>query len=94
MLAEGEVEIPLVAIDRVPLTHGGRIGFQVENALAAAGAAWSLGMPRDVIRTGLETFAADIDHVPGRFNLLEVNGAQWWSITGTIFPRYQQCSTR
>ncbi len=75
MLAEGEVEIPLVAIDRVPLTHGGRIGFQVENALAAAGAAWSLGMPRDVIRTGLETFAADIDHVPGRFNLLEVNGA-------------------
>ncbi len=75
VMAEGEVEIPLVALAGVPLTHGGRIAFQVENALAAAAAAWALGIPRDAIRAGLESFAADLEKVPGRFNLLEVNGA-------------------
>ncbi|HEY2826983.1 MAG TPA: cyanophycin synthetase, partial [Pirellulales bacterium] len=75
VLAEGEREVALVQIDRVPLTHGGRISFQLENALAAVGSAWSLGLPREAIRAGLETFGADLHHVPGRFNLLEVNGA-------------------
>jgi len=75
ILAEGAVEIPLVALGNVPLTHGGRIAFQVENALASAAAAWALGIPRDLIRAGLESFAADSSKVPGRFNLLEVAGA-------------------
>jgi cyanophycin synthetase len=75
ILAEGDQEIPLIALDRVPLTHGGRIGFQVENALAAAAAAWSLGVPCEAIRVGLESFGADLQKSPGRFNLFEVNGA-------------------
>ncbi len=75
IVAEGEVEIPLVALENVPLTHGGRIAFQVENALASAAAAWALGIPRDAIRAGLESFAADLEKVPGRFNLLEIAGA-------------------
>jgi len=75
IVAEGEVEIPLVALANVPLTHGGRIGFQIENALAAAAAVWAMGVPRDAIRAGLESFAADLDKVPGRFNLLEIGGA-------------------
>ncbi len=69
------MEIPLVSLENVPLTHGGRIRFQVENTLAAAAAAWGLGIPRDAIRAGLETFAADMEKVPGRFNLLEIAGA-------------------
>lgn len=40
IVAEGNVEIPLVALENVPLTHNGRIAFQVENALASAAAAW------------------------------------------------------
>jgi cyanophycin synthetase len=75
VLAEGAQEIPLVPLERTPLTRGGRIGFQVENALAAAAAAWSLGVPCEEIRVGLQTFAGGLDKVPGRFNLLEVNGA-------------------
>jgi cyanophycin synthetase len=75
IVAEGEVEIPLVTLENVPLTHGGRIAFQVENTLATAAAAWALGIPRDAIRAGLESFAADLEKVPGRFNLLEVGGA-------------------
>jgi cyanophycin synthetase len=74
MLCEGELEIPLVRLDRVPLTQGGRIAFQTENTLAAVGAAWSLGLTREAIRSGLESFAADIEHIPGRFNLLDIGG--------------------
>jgi cyanophycin synthetase len=75
VLAEGEVEIPLVALAHVPVTHGGRIRFQIENVLAAVAAASALGVPRDSIRTALETFSPHLDGSPGRFNLLEVNGA-------------------
>ena len=75
VLAEGSNAIPLISLSDVPLTHGGRIGFQVENALAAAATAWALNMPLEVIRNGLETFAGDMEKVPGRFNLLDVNGA-------------------
>jgi cyanophycin synthetase len=75
VLAEGDQEIRLVALDKVPLTHGGRVGFQVLNALAAAAAAWSLGIPCEAIRVGLESFGADMTKVPGRFNLLAVRGA-------------------
>jgi UDP-N-acetylmuramyl tripeptide synthase len=75
ILAEGPQEIPLVSLERVPLTHGGHVGFQVENALAAAAAVWVLGVPCEVILAGLESFVADFEHTPGRFNLFEFNGA-------------------
>jgi len=75
VLAEGSLEIPLLSVDRIPLTHGGRILFQVENAMAATAANWALGTPAEIIRNGLESFAASIDTSPGRFNLLEMGGA-------------------
>jgi cyanophycin synthetase len=74
-LAKGERETVLTSLRRVPLTHGGRIGFQVLNALAAAAAAWGLGLAPQTIRDGLESFAARMGMVPGRFNVLEGNGA-------------------
>ncbi|MFN9437473.1 MAG: glutamate ligase domain-containing protein, partial [Planctomycetota bacterium] len=60
---------------QIPLTHHGRIRFQVENALASAAACWGLGMSSEQIVAGLESFSAHMDKVPGRFNLLEVHGA-------------------
>ena len=75
ILAEGDEEISLLSLDRIPLTHGGRIGFQVDNVLAAAAAAWVLGIKREHIRSGLESFSADLSKSPGRFNLFEINGA-------------------
>jgi cyanophycin synthetase len=74
VLAEGEKETPLAALDRVPLTHGGRVGFQVLNALAGAAAGWALGLGEEALRAGLESFAACMTQVPGRFNLLDIGG--------------------
>jgi cyanophycin synthetase len=74
ILAEGVRERPLASLLRVPLTGDGRLGFQVENVLAAVAAAWGLGIDHRAIRAALWTFAADVEHSPARFNLLEVNG--------------------
>jgi cyanophycin synthetase len=70
MRAVGDVEEPLIPLAQVPMTHGGRAPFQVENALAAAGAAWALGLSREAICAGLATFAGDPAQTPGRFNVL------------------------
>ena len=74
-LAEGEYEFTLLSLDRIPLTYGGRIAFQVENVLAATAACWALGLPAEQIRLGLESFAAQMDKVPARFNVFEFAGA-------------------
>ncbi len=75
VLAEGDREEPLVPLVRVPMTHGGRAGFQVENALAGSAAAYALGVPPETIRAALECFASDPELSPGRFNVLQVRGA-------------------
>ena len=64
-----------LALRDIPLTHGGRIGFQVENAMAAVAAAWALGLPWAEVRSGLASFVNDADNAPGRFNLLDYRGA-------------------
>ena len=72
--AEGSKEerIPLAEI---PVTCNGAIGFQIENAMAATGAGWALGLDWSVIRAGLAGFVADAETAPGRFNLFNYRGA-------------------
>lgn len=72
VLAEGQREEVLTSLERVPLTHGGRIGFQVENVLAACAAVWSLDVPLEAVRAGLSSFLGDSQQVPGRFNVFRV----------------------
>ena len=75
ILATGRDERPVARLADLPLTHGGRIGFQVENLLAAVAAGHALGLSFDAIRTGVETFSSDLSTVPGRFNVLTHRGA-------------------
>lgn len=74
VLCDGPRETRLAQLDRVPLVHRGLVAFQVENALAAAAAAWRLGVPLELVRLGLESFASGPDGSPGRFNLLDLEG--------------------
>jgi cyanophycin synthetase len=75
VLADEAGEAPLLAVADIPLTCGGRVGFQVENALAATAAAWALDVPPATIRVELEKFQPDMQDSPGRFNLLQLRGA-------------------
>jgi cyanophycin synthetase len=58
-------------VNELPLTHKGRVGFQVDNILAAASAAFGLGHSFEMIRAGVISFAGDVATVPGRFNLIQ-----------------------
>lgn len=64
-----------VALSDVPLTHGGLLGFQVENTLAAVGACWALDLPWQEIVDGLKTFHNDVNGAPGRFNRMRYRDA-------------------
>ena len=81
VLAEGLREEPLISLDRIPLTHNGKIGFQVENSLCAIAAAWALKIPNEVIAARVDTFAANLEASPGRFNVLKIRG-------GTVIVDY------
>jgi cyanophycin synthetase len=59
----------------IPLTRNGAIGFQIENAMAAIGAAWALGIDWNTIRLGLSSFVSDVGTAPGRFNVFDYRGA-------------------
>jgi cyanophycin synthetase len=74
VLADGKEETIVLDIKGVPLTHNGRIGFQIDNVLAATAAAWSLGIDLQTIRNGLLSFGTDLKTLPGRFNLFDLDG--------------------
>lgn len=67
-----ELRIPL---SEVPLTRHGTIVFQIDNAMAAVGAAWALDLDWNVIRRGLASFVSDASRTPGRFNVFDYRGA-------------------
>jgi len=94
VLCDGPRETRLASLDRVPLVHGGLVGFQVENVLAAAAAAWSLGVPLELVRLGLEDFSCGPLGSPGRFNLLDLEGATVVVDYGHNVPSLEQiCRT-
>lgn len=64
-----------IPLHKVPMTLGGSIGFQVENAMAAVAAAWALGIDWPTIEEALASFSNDGDNAPGRFNLFKYHGA-------------------
>ena len=62
-------------VSEIPLTQNGVLGFQVENAMAAIGAAWALGLDAEKIARGLHSFESTANSVPGRFNQFQHKGA-------------------
>jgi cyanophycin synthetase len=71
---EGKFELRL-PLAQMPLTLNGSIPFQVDNAMAAIGAAWALGLNWDRVMEALNTFNTDSATAPGRFNLFHYRGA-------------------
>jgi cyanophycin synthetase len=74
ILLQGPREEVLLALNEIPFLHHG-VPFQIENALAAAAAAWKLHISLDFIRAGLRTFHGNADECPARFNVLEAGPA-------------------
>jgi cyanophycin synthetase len=75
-VADGKQVVELVDLKRVDFTLGGKIEFQVMNALAATAAAWAAGLNPAMIARALTTFATDEVTVPGRFNRMDYHGIE------------------
>lgn len=58
-LATGSNELPLIKLAEIPSAVGEHSVEEIENVLAAVGAAWALGIEPDLIRIGIETFGFD-----------------------------------
>lgn len=71
VLREGRKETRLLPARDIPATLDGLIPFQVDNALAAAAAAWGAGVSPEVIAEALRTFRVGDDTTPGRLNIFE-----------------------
>ena len=65
VLGQGELLTRVALVDTVPLTHGGRIGFEVDNVLAATAACWSVGVPKEILQGRLGSFQGDVGTVSG-----------------------------
>ena len=70
--ARGEQTERLASVRSIPATLEGRARHNVQNALAAAGAALALGVPRRAIIAGLKGFACVPEINPGRFNIFRL----------------------
>ena len=64
-----------IALQSIPVTRDGSIGFQVENTMAAVAAAWAVGIGWDALKSGLASFVNDAHNAPGRFNVMDYRGA-------------------
>ena len=75
-LADGATRTLLARVDEVPMAVGGAARHNVANALAAAAAAWVLGIPPDVIGRELRRFGRVASDNEGRANMVELGGVQ------------------
>ena len=57
----------------IPATLGGRVRFNVQNAMAAAAMAYGVGVRPDVIAQALTTFASTYAQNPGRMNVMRAH---------------------
>ena len=74
VLRHGRKSMPLAWTHLLPATFEGRARMNVQNAIAAAAAAWAAGAHLHDIRQGLRTFTTSYFMAPGRLNLFELDG--------------------
>lgn len=72
IIAKNGKYYPVISVDEIPSTMGGKVRHNVENALAAISGAYALEVPVGDIVKGLKTFYNDYQNNPGRFNIYNV----------------------
>lgn len=66
----------IIEINNMPITLGGILEFNIENALAACGALVALGIDYCMIGKGFRSFKLNPEHNLGRFNIYEINNVK------------------
>jgi cyanophycin synthetase len=73
VIQKGSITEKLIDIKSVGITMKGILKYNIENAMAACGAAVGIGIDYDIIRQGLKSFYCNKEQNPGRFNIYFVN---------------------
>jgi cyanophycin synthetase len=71
-ILKGDWTLRIDRAENIPLTLGGKAGFQIANALAASLAAFAQGVRIEAIRQALMTFTSSAKQTPGRMNLFDL----------------------
>jgi cyanophycin synthetase len=71
IIRNSELDIILCELEKIPITFGGIVDFNISNALAAVGALYGLHLPIEQIRNGIMTFYPSANQNPGRMNLFD-----------------------
>jgi cyanophycin synthetase len=66
--------VPIIDCNKIPITMGGIVEFNVENSLAAVSSLYALKVPIEIIKKGLMSFKLDAESNPGRFNIFDMGG--------------------
>lgn len=74
VLYDAGQHLPLLWTHLIPSTLEGKAVHNVQNAMFAAGMAWSMGVSLDQIRHGLRTFDMTFYQAPGRMNVFDEHG--------------------
>lgn len=72
VLEQGSNIYPMVKINEIPITLGGILEYNSENAMAACAALIGLGIDKEIIKSGLKSFYGNEKCNPGRFNIYEI----------------------
>lgn len=75
-IVHGQRRMPLAYTHLLPSTFEGKAMMNVQNAMAAAAAAYAAGFALHDIRQGLRTFAPTYYQSAGRLNMTEVRGVR------------------
>ncbi len=76
VIREGRRTMPIGYTHQFPATFEGRARMNVQNVLAAVGAAHAAGAHVHDIRHGLRTFSTSFFQAPGRMNLFDLAGVK------------------
>lgn len=71
-IMKGKWKVRVEKVLNIPVTHGGRARFMIQNALAATLACFVHGVSLNDIRVGLTTFTSGVAQTPGRLNFVEM----------------------
>lgn len=71
VLYDGRNRIPLMAAAEMPITFGGQIRYNLENALQAAAVCCQMGAPAETIRNVFAAFTPTFEDNPARMNFYE-----------------------
>ncbi len=75
LVGQGDMEEVITSESAAPFTLDGSLTFQVQNLLCAVALAWHMGIPRDAITRGVQSFQPDIELMPGSCNIINYSGA-------------------